>query len=133
MRKYPTGGLNSQPETKNGLFRSGFFDQKKSHIILKKATYFFLIEKSRSKNAVFRFRSAFSISHKIGPKGRFKRSEFLIPNVRISGYVADVRVFKEKSEYTLVLFGLPCIFLVCFYICYLQPVIPPKRFDICSP
>ena len=40
---------------------------KKSYLILKKAIYFFLIEKSRSKNSVFRFRSAFSISHKIGP------------------------------------------------------------------
>ena len=29
--------------------------------------FFFLIEKSRSKNAVFRFRSAFSVEHKIGP------------------------------------------------------------------
>ena len=28
-----------------------------------------LFFKSRSKNAVFRFRSAFSIAHKIGPKG----------------------------------------------------------------
>ena len=40
-------------KTKNGVFRSGFFDQKK----IRKAIYFFLIEKSRSKNAVFRFRS----------------------------------------------------------------------------
>ena len=56
-------------KTKNGVFRSGFFDQKKKlSYILRKSKYFFLIEKSRSKNAVFRFRSAFSISHKIGPK-----------------------------------------------------------------
>ena len=37
-------------------------------LILRKYIFFVLIEKSRSKNAVFRFRSAFSISHKIGPK-----------------------------------------------------------------
>ena len=47
--------------------------------------------------------------------------------------IVNVRVFKEKSEYTFVLFGLPYVFLVCFCICYLQPMIPPKRFDICSP
>ena len=41
--------------------------RKKNYLVLRKAIYFFLIEKSRSKNAVFRFRSAFSISHKIGP------------------------------------------------------------------
>ena len=64
---------------KNGVFRCGFFDQKKSHLILRKAIYFFLIEKSRSKNAVFRFRSAFSISHKIGPNtGKYKILKFEI-------------------------------------------------------
>ena len=47
----------ARSKTKNGVFRSGFFDQKKSYLILRKAIYFFLIEKSRSKNAVFRFRS----------------------------------------------------------------------------
>ena len=38
-------------KTKNGVFRSGFFDQKKKLVF------------------DLRFRSAFSISHKIGPKG----------------------------------------------------------------
>ena len=41
----------TQIENENGVFRSGFFDQEKKLYI------FFLIEKSRSKNAVFRFRS----------------------------------------------------------------------------
>ena len=54
-------------KTKNGVFRSEFSIRKKNYLILRKKTiYFFLIEKSRSKNAVFRFRSAVSISHKIG-------------------------------------------------------------------
>ena len=57
-------------KTENGVFRSGFFDQKKKSY-LRKAIYIFLIEKSRSKNDVFRFRSAFSISHKIGSKIAF--------------------------------------------------------------
>ena len=34
-------------KTKNGVFRSGFFDQKKSYLILRKAIHIFLIEKSR--------------------------------------------------------------------------------------
>ena len=44
-------------KTENGVFPSGFFDQKKKLSILEKDIYIFLIEKSRSKNAVFRFRS----------------------------------------------------------------------------
>ena len=31
------------------------------------------------------------------------------------------------------LFGLPCVFLVCFCICYLQPMIPPKRLTFVHP
>ena len=53
---------------KTAFFDLDFSIRKKSYLILRKAIYFFMIEKSRSKNAVFRFRSAFSISHKIGPQ-----------------------------------------------------------------
>ena len=52
---------------KTAFFDLDFSIRKKSFLILRKAIYFFLVEKSRSKNAVFRFRYAFSISHKIGP------------------------------------------------------------------
>ena len=45
-------------KTKNGVFRSGLFDQKKIYRFSQdKIVFFFLIEKSKSKNAVFRFRS----------------------------------------------------------------------------
>ena len=65
-------------KTKNGVFRSGFFDQKKKLSYLKKSYIFFLIKKSRSKNAVFRFRSAFSISPKIGPQPENENASKLI-------------------------------------------------------
>ena len=59
----------TQIENEKGCFSIWIFRiRKKSYLILRKAIYIFLIKKSRSKNAVFRFRSAFSISHKIGPK-----------------------------------------------------------------
>ena len=70
-------GRKRRSKTKNGVFRSGFFDQKKKLLsyLLRKAIYFFLIEKSRSKNDVFRFRSAFSISNKIGPENQKKKKK----------------------------------------------------------
>ena len=61
------------------------------------------------------------------PSFYFKMSEFWI----IRKYGVDLVI--ANVEYTFVLFGLPCVFLVCFCICYLQPMIPTKRFDICSP
>ena len=47
--------------------KTAFFDQKNIYSFSYDKIVFFLIEKSRSKNTVFRFRSAFSISHKIEP------------------------------------------------------------------
>ena len=58
---------NADRKRKTAFFDLDFSIRKKNYLILRKAIYFFLIEKSRLKNAVFRFRSAFSISHKIGP------------------------------------------------------------------
>ena len=62
--------------------KTAFFDLnfsiKKSYLILRKAIYFFLIEKSRSKNAVFRLRSAFLISHKIGPNNNNNNNNVII-------------------------------------------------------
>ena len=55
-----------------------FFD----HFFLSCRVYFFLIEKSRSKNAVFRFRSAFSISHKIGSNAGFYGDKILNKNLK---------------------------------------------------
>ena len=64
---------NVDRKRKTAFFDLDFSIRKKSYLILRKAIYFFLIEKYRSKNAVFRFRSAFSISHKIGAYGKQKR------------------------------------------------------------
>ena len=48
---------NVDRKRKTAFFDLDFPIRKKSYLILRKAIYFFLIEKSRSKNAVFRFRS----------------------------------------------------------------------------
>ena len=57
---------NADRKRKTAFFDLDFSIRKKYIAFLKIRWLFFLIEKSRSKNAVFRFQSAlFSISHKI--------------------------------------------------------------------
>ena len=84
----------ARSKTKNGVFRSGFFDQKKNiyRFSSDKIVFFFPIEKSRSKNAVFRFRSAFSISRKIGPNRPKSQQTF-----------QDWESYLVYSKYTIML------------------------------
>ena len=85
-------------KTKNGVFRSDFSIRKKNYLILRKKTiYFFLIEKSRSKNAVFRFRSAFSISHKIG--SYLKKSYICLSDRKI-------QIEKRRFSFSINVFDL---------------------------
>ena len=61
---------------KTAFFDLDFSIRKKCYLILRKAIYIFLIEKSRSKNAVFRFRSrirsGLTVEQKPEAKHRFR-------------------------------------------------------------